>query len=204
MVVIGLVGGSGSGKGEVGRIFSRYGYLIYDTDAVYHDMTAVRSECTEAIASAFGPGVLSPDGALNRRALAEIVFAPGETAERQRQQLNQIAHEYVRRAFSAFTSSHQDARIVLDAPLLFEAAMDRLCDMTIAVTAPHEERIKRIMQRDHISREDAMRRIDSQISEDRLVELCDLHICNDGTICDLTDVTEKMIQIINERIENHE
>ncbi len=204
MWIIGLVGGSGSGKGVVGRIFEQCGYLIYDTDAVYHEMTSHKSDCTLALSQAFGDEILNEDGSLDRRALAARVFASGETAVQERVLLNQITHRYVKQAFDAFLLSHPHDKIVLDAPLLFEAGMDMLCHFTLAVLAPIEARIERIMKRDNISRQSAVARINSQISDEELTVKCDFHIVNDGTLAQLYEKTNTILKLLNERIEDHE
>ncbi len=200
MLIVGLVGGSGSGKSMVGDIFHSAGYIVYDTDAVYHAMTSERSDCTAALADAFGDDILNEDGSLNRRILSDIVFAPGKAAEDARHLLNRIAHSHVRHAFELFLATQEeDAKIILDAPLLFEAGMDAICDVTLALTAPREARICRIMERDALTREAAERRIDSQMTDDALVLKCDLHIENDGLLSTLKNKTEKIIEIIHER-----
>ncbi len=200
MLVVGLVGGSGSGKGVVGGYFRERGYLIYDTDAVYHKMTAHRSACTEALADAFGSDILRADGSLDRTALAERVFAHSDAAVVARRRLNAIAHRYVKEAFVDFTAENPTAKILLDAPLLFEAQMDLLCDVTVAVTANRVVRIERIMSRDGISYKKAADRIDSQMSDSELIERCDFHIVNDTTTTELRQQTNTIINQIDERI----
>ena len=94
MKVIGLCGGSGSGKGTVANIFSSYGIPNIDTDAVYHDLVSNKTPCLDAIVSEFGTVVLNSEGFLNRKKLAEIVFSNTED-DSKIQVLNRISHKFV-------------------------------------------------------------------------------------------------------------
>ena len=94
MKIIGLCGGSGSGKGVVANLFLRYGIPGIDTDAVYHQLTSSKSPCLDALVSEFGAEILSDDGALDRRKLSRIVFADNSSSK-MREKLNLISHKYV-------------------------------------------------------------------------------------------------------------
>ncbi len=204
MFVIGLTGGSGSGKGIVSSVFESAGYLIFDCDAVYHELTSEKTPCTLALADAFGERILTDNGALDRRAMAEIVFAQTEEARSARNTLNRIAHAHVRQAFSLFLSENPEDVIVMDAPLLFEAGMENMCDITVAVIAPEKTRVKRIMMRDNISEAAALQRIESQLTDNEFAARCDMTIENNGTLRQLKATTRKLIKKINARIDNHE
>ena len=194
MKVVGLCGGSGSGKGTVAKMFSSYGIPSIDTDAVYHEITSEKTPCTEALAEKFGSGILNTDGSLNRRTLAKIVFC-GEGSAEKREELNRIAHKFVldrtREILRGYESEGVLAAIV-DAPLLFESGFDRECDVIIAVVADRDVRISRIVCRDGISESDARLRIDSQLADEYLSERSDFVISNSGSTEDLGSAVQKI------------
>ncbi|MBO7302890.1 MAG: dephospho-CoA kinase, partial [Clostridia bacterium] len=94
MKILGLCGGSGSGKGTVARLLLKYGIPTIDTDGVYHNITSRKSECLDALVNAFGSEIIGESGALDRKRLSEIVFSSPDAATR-RAELNKIAHKHV-------------------------------------------------------------------------------------------------------------
>lgn len=200
MKVIGLCGGSGSGKGEASRLFSELGFAVIDTDRVYRELTSGPSECTAALSREFGEAIISTSGALDRRALANLVFH-GEGADERRLRLNAIAHHYIlietRRRLSVFASEGCAAAIV-DAPVLFESGFDRECDMIVSVVADKNIRLSRITARDNISREAAEERIASQLSDEVIISRSDFVITNNGDFFSLreqvSEVADKILK----------
>ena len=186
MKVIGLCGGSGSGKGAVSSLFGTYGIPAIDTDAVYHDITSHPSDCLDALSREFGPRVVK-DGGLDRAALREIVFFSPDS-EGKLERLNAITHKYIIAETEKIISAYEKRSVpgvIIDAPLLFESGLDKRCDTVIAVVANREVRLARIMLRDGITLESARARIDAQLSDVRLAEMADLVIRNDGTLDEL-------------------
>ena len=168
-VLIGLCGRSGSGKGVVSSFFREFGIPSVDTDKIYHEMTGPRPEgegrspVMERIVKRFGTGVENPDGSLNRKALAGIVF--GDGGEAALSDLNGITHRAIlgeaeRRAAALRKEGH--GIVIIDAPLLFESGYDKRVDMIIAASAPAEVLTRRIAERDGISRAAARRRLATQ------------------------------------------
>ena len=133
MKIIGLTGGSGTGKGKVAARMSSLGAGWVDADAVYRGLCAENREMLDALDAAFG-GVTDENGALDRPKLAKIVFSdPEKLAE-----LNRITTPYIRAASLAAIRAQSACPVVLyDAPTLFEAGADDFCDAIIAVLAPH-------------------------------------------------------------------
>ena len=165
MKIIGLCGGSGSGKGTVADLLSLYGIMSIDTDAVYHEITSHKSPCLDEIAESFGDGVINEDGSLNRKELAKIVFS-GEDAMIKRSLLNRISHKHVWDKTKEIISDFETVGvefIIIDAPLLFESGFNKECDFIIAVTADIDVRIDRIVKRDGIDINSATLRIKSQL-----------------------------------------
>lgn len=199
MKVIGLCGGSGSGKGMVSEIFSVFGIPSIDTDKVYHELTSKPSECLTALTNEFGEGILDSEGALNRKALSELVFGDGVCASR-RKTLNSITHKYVldrtREILANYEALGAKAAIV-DAPLLFESGFDKECDIIIAVIADMNIRIDRIMLRDDISETKATLRVKTQLPDDYLISRSD-YVINNSTSLDaleeaVSDIANKIL-----------
>ena len=182
MTVIGLCGGSGSGKGTVARFFEGYGIPSIDADAVYRDITVPGGELIEKLALTFGAAILDENGGLNRAALAKIVFDPANKTELDK--LNKITHEFVIREtvrrINAFESEGYEF-VIFDAPLLFESGFNEKCGIIVSVVADKNVRIKRITARDGITSERAEARIASQLSDEYLIERSDFVIYNNGS-----------------------
>ena len=200
MKVIGLCGGSGSGKGTVAEIFSVFGIPSVDTDKVYHELTSKKSDCLDALVSEFGEKILTEDGALDRKILSSMVFGDDIAAIR-RQTLNKITHKYVlertREILRYYEEMGAKAAIV-DAPLLFESGFDKECDIIIAVVSDLNVRVERIMMRDGISEMAATLRVKTQLPNDYLSSRADYVIENSGSL----DEVERSVTEIAEKILN--
>lgn len=191
-MIIGLCGGSGSGKGEACSAFLELGIPSIDTDRVYHELTSAMSDCLIEIKDAFGESVIS-NGALDRRELSRIVFAEG--AEDKRILLNTIAHKHIlsaTRDIAAELFKKGYAHVIIDAPLLFESGFDKECDLIIGVIADREIRISRIMRRDGIDYDSALRRINAQLSDSELKKKCNYIIENNRDIAALRLTVSKI------------
>lgn len=195
MTVIGLTGGSGSGKGMVGGFFRFLGCIVVDTDALYHTMTAADSSCSREIIARFGSEVANELGGVCRPRLAPIVFADAAALS----DLNAIAHKYVRAECDKIISSvDDDAIVVIDAPQLFEAEMQDVCDVTVCVVCDVETRIERICKRDGISRKKALDRINAQHPDEYFRSKCDIVIENDTDVARLLAKTKNVFDKIKE------
>ena len=164
-IIIGITGGMGSGKSEAARHLITLGAVHVDADAISRSLTAPGGEALPAIREAFGDEVFFADGTLDRRALGAVVFADTNA----RHTLEGIIHPRVQRIAleKADAARAEGAEAVLmDVPLLFETGMDALCDVNWVISADIEERIRRVMSRDGLSREDAEARFASQMSEE--------------------------------------
>jgi len=151
---------------------------------VYRDLTSGNSECLSALASEFGDGIISSDGSLDRARLSKLVFC-GEGADARRERLNAITHKFILEETSRRLEEYERkgfAAAIVDAPLLFESGFDKKCDVTLAVLASDEVRIARIINRDGITRETAMRRISSQLSNGELIARADYTVYNDADL----------------------
>lgn len=170
MKVIGLTGGIGSGKSTVSSYLKEQGFLILDADQIAHDITKKGSPVLQKIADAFGADMLDGEGNLQRKKLAAVAFSTSEN----KALLESLTTAEVVRLISETVAQLRKTKdydiIFIDAPLLFEAGVDRLTDLVWMVSADEEIRIERVMNRDQISREDVLQRIANQMSNDEKIE----------------------------------
>ena len=174
-MIIGITGGTGSGKTTLLREIEARGGLILDCDAIYHGLLTQNTALLEAINCRF-PGVVE-NGALQRKKLGAIVFSD----EQALRDLNAITHSAVK-AEVIRRLERAPELAAIDAIALFEGGLAELCDTTVAVTAPEEDRINRLMIRDGISREYAQARIKAQKDETYFSRVCDHFLRNDSSV----------------------
>jgi dephospho-CoA kinase len=192
MKLIGLTGTTGSGKGYVSAYFARAGINSIDTDAIVHRLYRDDEECIGALEQAFGE-IRAEDGSVDRKRLASIVFADREKLAT----LNSIVHKYVAREVERICHAKEREGcdlLLLDAPQLYEAGMERICYRVIAVTAPQSVRKARICARDHLDAEAADKRIGNQHSDAFFEAKADYVIHNDGQ----ASVSKQVERIIGE------
>lgn len=191
--IIGLCGCTGSGKSTVATLFAMYGAHIVDCDAIAHNISQKGSACLSELVEHFGEGILNESGNLNRKLLANIVF----DSEQERKVLENVTHKYIlEKVFDEFKNNK--GLILVDAPLLFESGLDTWCDYTVVVTADEKVRLKRIVTRDDIDEELALKRIKSQTDEDTLVEKCDFVIHNNANVKSLNSQIKAVVDRIEE------
>lgn len=158
--VIGLTGPTGAGKSTVADAFEALGCNIIDADKIAREVVS-QPDCLSDLREEFGSDIVNSDGSLNRKLLSERAFDNSQRTQR----LNELTHprilDEILRQIDTGKKSGAKA-VILDAPLLFESGSDRFCDVSIAVTAPKELRLSRIMQRDSIPKELAEARIGVQ------------------------------------------
>ena len=173
-MILGITGGTGCGKTTLLREIEGRGGMILDCDAVYHELLARDEVLLNAINDRF-PGVVV-DKKLERKKLGAIVFSD----EAALLDLNAITHGAIK-AEILRRLAQKPALAAIDAIALFEGGLAELCDTTVAVCAPRDARVERLMHRDGITREYAQNRIHAQKSESWFREMCDYTLYNDGT-----------------------
>jgi dephospho-CoA kinase len=200
--VLGLSGGIATGKSTVARIFEKLGAVVIDADAIVHELQAPGAPMLAEIAAAFGAELVGPDGALDRVGLGEIVFRDPEA----RRRLGAIVHpavgaEMMRRLAAARAAGAQ--LVVLDIPLLFEgrkagtgSAALLPFDATVLVYAPEQIQIERQLAREGYGREEALRRVRSQMPIEEKRALADFVIDNSGDLAE----TERQVQELFARL----
>ena len=181
--MIGLTGGIASGKSTVSARLKELGAEVFDADLISREVIA-SPEVLEKIRAAFGDGVFGGGGNISRKALADAVFASDENAKTLDDIMHPaIAAELRRRALAA--EENGCPLVFVDAALLIESGFYKLCDEVWLVTASYETRVKRIMERDGLTREEAAARIARQMPEEEKRRYANTVIVNDGEISEL-------------------
>ena len=206
MIVLGITGGIGSGKTTAAGYLRGLGFACVDADQIGRELTAEGSPLLEILDREFGPdgkygrGIAilrdsSIEGIkiLDRKALASVVFSD----EKARARFDEIIHSrmlrIIRKQIEELRKKENIRGILLDAPLMYEAGCDTMCDHVILVTAPVELRIERVMKRDGSTREDVVRRINSQMSDEEKARLADFVVDNSG---DTDELCRKLDEIV--------
>ena len=194
MKIIGVTGGIGAGKTTVSSIMREMGAEVIDADIISREVTRPGEPAWKEIVDYFGEDVLLPDKTLNRKKLASIVFSCAE----KRRKLEEIIHSRVTREIKErverLRNSGYSGIVVLDVPIPVREGFLDTADTVWVVTSPEEERIRRVMKRSGIDREDALRRIRSQLSQEEYIRLADVVIENDG---DMDSLRRKVSAILS-------
>ncbi len=172
-MIIGITGGTGCGKTTLLNVLKEHGFQVLDLDAVYHELLQDDRALTDAIEAAF-PGTVT-DGILDRKKLGAIVF--GDKAAMKR--LTAITGPAIWAETQHRLKTH-GGHTAIDAIGLIEGGYDKLCDITVAVTAPEEARITRLMTRDGITRDYAKLRIAAQKPQKFYTQNCTYTLENNG------------------------
>ena len=181
---IGITGGIGSGKSYVCRHLQACGYEVFDCDSsakyLMRNSTEVRQQLTDLI----GPDTYKADGTLNKAAVADFLLASPKNAKA----INAIVHPAV---FEAFRQSGLD---FIESAILFESGANVLVDKVIAVIAPKEIRLQRVMERDGISREQALQWMSRQQTQSKVISKSDFIVVNDG----VTNIDKQIRKILEQ------
>lgn len=173
-MIIGITGGTGCGKTTALEVIAQLGGMILDCDAIYHDLLRTNRDLLGQIAARF-PGTVE-NSQLLRKKLGQVVFSDPQALS----DLNGITHRFVCQAVEE-TLKTKPPLAAIDAIALVESGLSRLCDVTVAVTAPEAVRVARLMVRDRIPESYARARIAAQPSEDFFRTHCDYVLENNGT-----------------------
>ena len=181
MLRIGLTGGIGSGKSTVAGLLAARGARVIDADRIAREVVEPGTPGLDAVVGAFGAGVLTAEGALDRPALAAVVFADPEA----RRRLDGIVHPLVRsRAAELVAAAPPEAVVVQDVPLLVETGQAASYDLVLVVQADLATRVRRLVGRG-LSEDDARARIAAQATDEQRRAVADVVLDNSGTVEEL-------------------
>jgi dephospho-CoA kinase len=183
---VGLTGGIGSGKSEVSRRLAAHGAVILDADLAAREVVAPGAPGLARVAEAFGPGVLRPDGALDRNRLGAIVFSDPASLERLNAIVHPLVTDWMRAAErAAMDEARGDLIVVHDVPLLAEVRQPGEFDLVIVVDVPPELQVERLVRQRGMSEGQARARMAAQASREQRLAVADLVIDNSGSLDDL-------------------
>ena len=191
-MIVGITGGSGSGKSMVSALFAENGYTLVDADKIAKEIMKSDDTLKKNIRELFGKEYILANGEVDRKALGALVFKNKD----KRELLNSVTHPAIYEKIVKQVKKG-GKKVVLDVPLLIGSPLYELCDITVAVLADKEKRINRIMERDGLDKKSAENRINSQLSDEEYINGTDCRIYNNGS-------TEELKLIVMDFIRNFE
>ncbi|MFN8232512.1 MAG: dephospho-CoA kinase [Actinomycetota bacterium] len=199
MLLVGLTGGIGSGKSTVGRLLAERGAILIEADALAREVVEPGTPGFERVVEAFGTGVVTPEGSLDRPALAREVFRDGG----RRRALEAIVHPEVARRFAEEVERYRgtDRIVVYAVPLLVERGLAPAFDVVLTVAAPEEQRIARVVAGRGSDPDEVRARIATQVGDPERAAVADRVIVNAGSREDLARAVEDAWGFLVERAE---
>lgn len=193
MKIIGVTGSSGSGKTTICDILkNEYNAEIIDADKIAKKLSKKGTMYLNSIVEYFGADIINEKGELKRKELASIIYED----DTKREELNKLTFIYVVDEIKNCINKLKNKKlIVIDAPLLFESDLDKICDSVIGVIASEQEKIERICARDNITKDEAKKRLDIQKDNKYIEENADYIIYNDENIIRLKEEIKKLMLI---------
>jgi len=194
MLIVGLTGGVASGKTAVSQALKEEGAYIIDADQIARELVRPHTPAWNELVRVFGKAILDVDGSIDRKKLADKVFADPN----QRKLLNQILHPLITEEMDRRTrelgQKNPEAIAVIDAPLLIEVGYHRKVDKLIVVSSTQTQQIERLEERDGISSEEAVRILSSQMPVEEKAKLADFVIRNEGSLAETRERVKEVFQ----------
>lgn len=172
-MLVGLTGGIGSGKTIVSKLFEMFGAKVFYSDECAKSLYFKR-EIKEQIVRLLGKEAYLNDDTINKKHISNTIFSNTELLAK----LNNIIHPAVAEEFRQFVNNHKGALVIKESALLFETGLFKQLNKTILVTAPFDLRVARIMERDHLSKDQVLLKMKSQMSDEEKIKLADFIINN--------------------------
>ena len=188
-LMIGITGGIGSGKSAVTLFLRKRGETVICADETARHVVAPGQPGADALRQFYGDDFFLPDGTLNRKKLSDYIFGSPERVTR----INDLLHPFIT-SHMLEQASQQRGRIFLDASLLIQSGLHHSVDYIWLVVAEMETRIRRVMHRDSLSREEIVRRISNQMRDDEMMRCAHEVIDNNGTLDELHQVVGKLLE----------
>ena len=195
---VALTGGIATGKSYCLKKFSSLGAPTIDADLLARQAVAPGTSGFRSVVSRFGSSVVAPDGSLNRVALATLVFTDVESRRALEEIVHPAVYAAIERWFESLSRREDLAAAIADIPLLYETGRDRDFDVVVVVGCLPETQVARLVERNHLSEEDARLRLRSQIPIGQKVKRADFVINTDGTF----EETDRQVEDVWARIKN--
>ncbi len=192
MYVIGITGGIASGKSHVVDVISKMGYEVIDSDKISYELSLKGNKVYNEIINTFGEEYVLSNGEIDRKKLGRLIF----NSEKDKQKLNEISHPYIIKEIKKRLKESQGSIVFLDIPLLYEAKLEYLCDKIICVYLDKTKQIERLMARDGIDYEYALKKINSQIDLQIKAKQSDYIINSYGSLEQTETITKNLIEKI--------
>lgn len=192
MYVIGITGGIASGKSHVVDVISKMGYEVIDSDKISYELSLKGNKVYNEIINNFGEEYVLSNGEIDRKKLGRLIF----NSEKDKQKLNEISHPYIIKEIKKRLKESQGSIVFLDIPLLYEAKLEYLCDKIICVYLDKTKQIERLMARDGIDYEYALKKINSQIDLQIKAKQSDYIINSYGSLEQTETITKNLIEKI--------
>jgi len=187
-MALGLTGGLATGKSTAAEILASLGAEIIDADRIAHQVLAPEGEAYSQVAASFGRSILTDEGKIDRKELGRIVFSSPD----KRKQLEKLTHPHITAEIEKqLKNARNSSKTVLEAPLLFEAGLENLVEEIWVISARLELQVERLKERDGLSREESLRRINAQLALTEKQKRADLVINNNGTREEFKEKIEK-------------
>ncbi len=198
--MVGLTGQSGAGKTTVSEVLRSHNIDVIDCDKAARDVVDTEKNCLADLALEFTIAILNADGSLNRKRLGAMVFGNSDRLKK----LNEIIFPYIRKEVDKRVAELEKLGrpiAVLDAPTLFDSGGDATCDYVVSVIAPEKDRLNRIVVRDHLSDDEARRRLKSQHDDRFFIERSHHVITNNATFEELRIKALELVERLLRRSE---
>lgn len=190
-MILGLTGGIATGKSTVVKVFKELGFPVVDADVIAREVVEVGRPALAKIVSTFGTEILQPDGSLDRKKLGALVFSD----EEKRQKLNALLSPFLREAILSQIEKKKEraSLVVVDIPLLYEGGYENDMDQVAVVYVPETIQLDRLMERDHLTEQEAWQRINSQLSIEQKKQRADIVFDNQKTIQETKKLVENWV-----------
>ncbi|MDR1522876.1 MAG: dephospho-CoA kinase [Endomicrobium sp.] len=198
-MIVGLTGGIATGKSESAKYLQKLGAYCVDADLISKELTRKGLPAFNGLVKEFGKNILFLNGSLDRKKLGDIIFSDREA----RCKVEKILHKHIILRINKIVFKKRDecSIIIINAPLLFEVGLDKLCDKVIVVWVPYKIEMGRLILRDKLSDQEAKKRIQSQLPIEKKMELADFVIDNSGTKQKLRSNIISLYKLLTSKLE---
>lgn len=201
MVVAGLTGGIGTGKSTVASFLESFGAVILDADRIAREVAEKGSPVCRSIREHFGSEVFHEDGTIDRERLGSIIFGDPEKKELLNSLVHPAVFEVMAKRLGELQARADDTVVICDVPLLIETGMHRDFSEVILAYVPEEIQIERLMSRDRISREEALKKVRSQMPIEEKKKYATIAIDNSGSIEETSERTLEVYKYLKKKAE---